>query len=59
MQEFATKLGATRNLVSAGIGMVTRMQHRQDRMEAAVESLAKSIRAYIDSPRGGNGNGRH
>lgn len=65
MDQFDRRLGATQKLVQHGMKLLVKMEARQKQgeeetaaMKQAIKDLAKSQKAFMDSLRKGNGNGR-
>jgi hypothetical protein len=65
MDQFDRRLAATHKLVQFGMKLLVKMESRQKQadeetaqMKQAIRELAKSQKAFMDSLRKGNGNGR-
>jgi hypothetical protein len=57
MGDFERKLGATQKLVQYGMKLLVQIGEQQKQTKAELRELAKAQKAWLDSMRGGNGNG--
>jgi hypothetical protein len=55
--KFDKKLEATHKLVQQGMRMLLQLGEQQKQTRAELRELAKAQKAWLDSMRGGNGNG--